>query len=91
MDILLVFLEQLSHSYEQALCLLCNDHVQLFQGRLETTNEKTVHQKNLEYLAKDTYTFLKLFIFSHNEEIFKVRENIYKINIKKILKINLKK
>ena len=35
-----------------------NDHVSTFQDILEITKEKTIHQNNLECLAKEIYKFL---------------------------------
>ena len=38
---------------ERALRLIHNDHVSTFQDILETAKEKTIHQNNLESLAKE--------------------------------------
>ena len=43
---------------ERALRLIHNDHVSTFQDILEITKEKTIHQNNLECLAKEIYKFL---------------------------------
>ena len=39
--------------HERALRLIHNDHVSTFQDILEITKEKTIHQNNLESLAKE--------------------------------------
>ena len=39
--------------HERALKLIDNDHVSTFQDILEITKEKTIHQNNLECLAKE--------------------------------------
>ena len=44
--------------HECALRLIHNDHVSTFQDILEITKEKTIHQNNLECLAKEIYKFL---------------------------------
>ena len=41
-----------------ALRLIHDDHVSTFQVILEITKEKTIHQNNLECLAKEIYKFL---------------------------------
>ena len=52
------------------LWLIYDDHVQLLQDILDTNNEKTMHQKNLENLPKEIYKFLQWFILTHNEQCF---------------------
>ena len=44
--------------HERALRLIHNDHVSTFQDILEINKEKTIHQNNLECLAKEIYKFL---------------------------------
>ena len=43
---------------ERALRLIHNDYVSTFQEILEITKGKTIHQNNLECLAKKIYNFL---------------------------------
>ena len=42
---------------ERSLRLIHNDHVSSFQDIFEMTKEKTIHQNNLESVAKETYQF----------------------------------
>ena len=44
--------------HERALRLIHNDHVSTFQDILEIAKEKTIHQNNLQCLAKEIYKFL---------------------------------
>ena len=44
--------------HERALRLIHNDHVSTFLDILEITKEKTIHQNNLECLAKEIYKFV---------------------------------
>ena len=48
----------ISRIHERALRLIHNTHVSTFQDILEITKEKTIHQNNLECLAKEIYKFL---------------------------------
>ena len=48
----------LNHIHKRTLRLVYDDHVQLFQNIPGMSNEKTVHQKILESLAKEMYRFL---------------------------------
>ena len=44
--------------HKRALRLIHNDHVRSFQDLLEMTKEKTIHQINVESIAKEIYKFL---------------------------------
>ena len=49
----------LNHIHECALKLTYNDHAHYFQDVIEMTNEKTLHEENLKYLAKEIYKLLQ--------------------------------
>ena len=49
----------LNHIHKRALRLIYDDHTRSFQDKVETRNEKTIHKKNLECLAKEIYKFLR--------------------------------
>ena len=44
--------------HERALILIHNNHASSFQESFEMTKDKTIHQNNLESLAKEIYKFL---------------------------------
>ena len=47
----------LNNIHERALRLICNDHEKSFNSILTENNLKTIHQKNLEFLAIEIYKF----------------------------------
>ena len=49
----------LNHINERALCLLHNNYNISFYDILEMSNEETVHQRDLEHLAKEIYKIVK--------------------------------
>ena len=56
-----------------------NDHVSTFQDILEITKEKTIHQDNLECLAKVVYKFLNDLSPPIMNGAFMIRNNIYNL------------
>ena len=48
----------LNQIHERTLRLTYNDHVSSFENIPEISNEKTIHQQNLEFLAKEIYKFV---------------------------------
>ena len=48
----------LNHIHECALRLTYDDHAHYFQDIIEMTNEETLHQNILKYLAKEMYKLL---------------------------------
>ena len=65
--------------HERALRLIHNDHVSSFQDILEMTKEKTIHQNNLESLAKEIYKFLNGLSPSIMHDAFMIRNNKYNL------------
>ena len=47
----------LNNVHERALRLIYNDHEKSFNSILTENNLKTIHQKNLEFLAIELYKF----------------------------------
>ena len=65
--------------HERALTLIHNDHVSTFQDILEITKEKTIHQNNLESLAKEIYKFLNGLSPPIMNDAFMIRNNKYNL------------
>ena len=65
--------------HKRALRLILNDHVSTFQVILEITKEKTLHQNNLESLAKEIYTFLNGLAPPITNGTFMIRNNKYNL------------
>ena len=65
--------------HERALKLIHNDHVSSFQDILEMTKEKTIHQNNLESLAKEIYKFLNGLPPLIMNDAFMIRNNKYNL------------
>ena len=65
--------------HERALRLIHNDHVSSFQDILEMTKEKTIHQNNLEGLAKEIYKFLNGLLPPIMHDAFMIRNNKYNL------------
>ena len=71
----------LNNIYEQTLRLIYNDHEKSFNSIFTENNLKTIHQKNLEFLAIEIYKFRKVclrqssMIFSsHDKRIINLRK-----------------
>ena len=64
---------------ERALRLTHNDHVSTFQNILEITKEKTIHQNDLESLAKEIYKFLNGLSPPILNGAFMIRNNNYNL------------
>ena len=64
---------------ERALSLIHNDYVSSFQDILERTKKKTIHQNNLENLAKEIYKFLNGLSPSIMHDAFMIRNNKYNL------------
>ena len=62
-----------------ALRLTHNDHVRSFQDLLEMTKEKTLHQINMESLAKEIYKFLTGLSPPIMNDAFMIRNNKYNL------------
>ena len=65
--------------HECALRLIHNDHVSTFQDILEITKEKTIHQNNLECLAKEIFKFLNSLAPPTMNCPFMIRNNNYNL------------
>ena len=65
--------------HERALRLIHNDHVSTFQDILEITKEKTIHQNNLECLAKEINKFLNGLSPPIMNGAFMIRNNNYNL------------
>ena len=65
--------------HKRALRLIHNEHVSTFQGILEMTKEKTIHQNNLESLAKEIYKFLNGLSSLIMTGAFMIRNNKYNL------------
>ena len=65
--------------HKRALRLIYNEHVSSFQGILEMTKEKTIHQNNLESLAKEIYKFLNGLSPPIMNDAFMIRNNKYNL------------
>ena len=70
-------------SYCPLIWMFCsrslNDHVSTFQDILEITKEKTIHQNNLESLAKEIYKFLNGLSLPIMNGAFVMRNNKYNL------------
>ena len=75
--------------HERGLRLVHNDHVSTFQDILEMAKEKTIHQKNLESLAKEICKFLNglsppiindAFLIRNNEHNLRNFQCLYSTN-----------
>ena len=69
----------LNHIHQYSLRLIYDDYAHSFQGIIEMMNEKTLHQKNLGCLAKETYKLLHGLSLPIMSNIFEVRGNIYNL------------
>ena len=67
----------LNYIHERELRLIHDDHVESFQYILELTNEKTIYQKNLECLVKESCKFLHGLPPPTMNDFFQIRENFY--------------
>ena len=65
--------------HERALRLIHNDHVSTFQDILEITKEKTIHQNNLECLAKEIFKFFNGLSLAIMNGAFMIRNNNYNL------------
>ena len=65
--------------HERSLRLIHNDHVSTCQDILEITKEKTIHQNNLECLAKEIYKFLNGLSLPIMNGAFMIRNNNYSL------------
>ena len=71
----------LNYIYKRAIRLIYDDHASSLQDILEIKNEKTMHQKTLERLAKEKYKFLYGLSPPIMNDIFQVRVNICYLKI----------
>ena len=69
----------ISQIHERALRLIHNDHVSSFRDILEITKEKTIHQNDLESLAKEIYKFLNSLSPPIIHDAFMIRNNKYNL------------
>ena len=69
----------LNHIHECALRLTYDDHAHYFQDIIGMTNQKTLHQKILKYLAKEIYKLLHGLSPTIMNDIFEVSDNIYNL------------
>lgn len=60
-------------------CFLNNDHVNSFKDILEISNEKTIHQRTLEFLTKEICKFVTALSLPIMCDLFTIRENLYKL------------
>ena len=67
----------LNNIHERALRLIYNDHEKSFNSILTENNLKTIHQKNLEFLAIEIYKFQNGLSLPIMNDIFFSRQNIY--------------
>ena len=65
--------------HKLALRLILNDHVSTFQDILEITKEETLHQNNLESVAKEIYKFLNGLAPPITNCTFMIRNNKYNL------------
>ena len=65
--------------HERALRLIHNDHVSTFQDILEITKEKTIHQNNLQSLAKEIYKLSNGLSPPKMNEAFMIGNNKYNL------------
>ena len=69
----------LNNVHERALRLIYNDHEKLFNSIFTENNLKTIHQKNLEFLAIEIYKFQNGLSAPIMNDIFFSRQNIYNL------------
>ena len=69
----------LNNIHERALRLIHNDHEKSFNSILTENNLKTIHQKNLEFLAIEIYKFQNGLSPPIMNDIFFSRQNIYNL------------
>ena len=69
----------LNNIHERALRLIYNDHEKSFNGILTGNNLKTIHQKNLEFLAIEIYKFQNGLSPTIMNDIFFSRQSIYNL------------
>ena len=69
----------LSNIHDRALRLIYNDHEKSFNSILTDCNVKTIHQKNLEFLAIEIYEFQNGLSSPIMNDIFFSRQNIYNL------------
>ena len=77
----------LKNIHERALRLIYNDHEKSFDSILTENNLKTVHQKNLEFLAIERYKFENGLSPPIMNDIFFSRQNIY--NLQKLQELSI--
>ena len=65
--------------HEQPLRLIYNNHKKSFNSILTGSNLKTIHQKNLEFLAIEIYRFKNGLSSPVMNDIFFSRQNIYNL------------
>ena len=69
----------LNNVHERALRLIYNDLEKSFNSILTENNLKTIHQKNLEFLAIEIYKFQNGLSAPIINDIFFSRQNIYNL------------
>ena len=69
----------LDNTHERALRLIYNDHDKSFNSILIENNLKTIHHKNLEFLATEIYRFQTGLSPPIMNDIFFSRQNIYNL------------
>ena len=69
----------LNNIFERALRLIYNDHEKSLNSILTENNLKTMHQKNLEFLAIEIYKFQNGLSPPIMNDIFFSRQNIYNL------------
>ena len=69
----------LNNIHERALRLIYNDHEKSLNSILTENNLKTIHQKNLEFLAIELYKFQNALSTPIMNDIFFSIQNIYNL------------
>ena len=69
----------LDNTHERALRLIYNDHEKSFNSILVENNLKTIHHKNLEFLATEIYRFQTGLSPPIMNDIFFSRQSIYNL------------
>ena len=69
----------LHNVHERALRLIYNNHEKSFNNILIENNLKTIHKKNLEFLAIEIYKFQNGLSPPITNDIFFSRQNIYNL------------
>ena len=69
----------LNNIHERVLRLTYNDHEKSFNSILKENNLKTIHQKNLEFLAIEIYKFQNGLSPPIMNDIFFSRQNNYNL------------